>query len=226
MPSASTIRQAAARRIALILDPAKSALLVVDVQKDFCPGGTLGVPGGDAVVEPINRLMPRFRHIVATQDWHPTDHVSFASTWPGQAVHDTIEADGIPQVLWPEHCVQGSDGADFVPGLETGRASLILRKGTRSRLDSYSALFENDRRTPTGLEGWLRSVGAATVYLSGVATDYCVYFSAMDALRLGFEVVVVKDAVRGVDFPPGNVARRLEGLRKAGALLVDSRDIE
>jgi nicotinamidase-related amidase len=210
----------------LILDPDRSALLVVDVQNDFCPGGALGVPDGDAVVEPINLLMRRFSHIVATQDWHPSDHVSFVSTWPGHAVHDTIEADGIPQVLWPDHCVQGSLGAEFRSGLEASRASLVIRKGNTSRLDSYSALFENDRRTPTGLEGWLRSLGITILYLTGLATDYCIYFSAMDAIRLGFEVVVVKDAVRGVNVPPGNVARRLEGMRKAGALLVDSRDIE
>lgn len=210
----------------MILDPERSALLVVDVQNDFCPGGALGVPDGDAVVEPINRLMPRFRHIVATQDWHPADHVSFISSWPGRAVHDTVEADGIPQVLWPAHCVQDQRGADFHPGLEARRASLIIRKGTRSRLDSYSALFENDRRTPTGLEGWLRSVGVSTLYLSGLATDYCVYYSAMDALRLGFQVAVLVDCCRGVDVPPGNVARRLEGMRRGGAVLLDSAKLE
>lgn len=210
----------------MILDPGKGALLVVDVQNDFCPGGALGVPDGDAVVEPINRIMPRFRHIVATQDWHPADHASFAAAWPGHSVHDTIEVDGIPQVLWPSHCVQGSAGAEFRSGLQVERASIILRKGARSRLDSYSALFENDRRTPTGLEGWLRTVGASVIYLTGLATDYCVYYSAMDALRLEFQVVVVTDCVRGVDFPPGNVARRLERLRKAGCTLLTSAELE
>ena len=210
----------------MVVDSERSALLVVDVQNDFCPGGALGVPDGDAVVEPINRVMRRFRHIVATQDWHPADHVSFAVSWPGHAVHDTIEADGIPQVLWPEHCVQATRGAELHPGLETFRASMILRKGTRSRLDSYSALFENDRRTPTGLEGWLRSVGASVLYLVGLATDYCVYYSSMDALRLGFQVVIVTDCVRGVDVPPGNITRRLEGIRKAGALIIDSGEME
>jgi len=210
----------------VILDPERSALLVVDVQNDFCPGGALGVPDGDAVVGPINGLMPRFRHVVATQDWHPADHASFAAAWPGHAVHDTIEVDGIPQVLWPPHCVQGSKGAEFHAGLRIERASIILRKGASPRLDSYSALFENDRHTPTGLEGWLRSLGVSVIYLTGLATDYCVYYSALDALRLNFQVVVVTDCVRGVDFPPGNVGRRLERLRKAGCSLVASSELE
>jgi len=210
----------------VLLDPEKSALVVVDVQNDFCPGGALGVPDGDAVVGPINGLMGRFRHVVLTQDWHPADHVSFSRNWPGREAHETVEADGIPQVLWPEHCVQGGRGAEFHPALESRRASIVMRKGRNPRLDSYSALFENDRRTPTGLEGWLRCLGVSTLYLSGLATDYCVYFTAADAHRVGFEVVVVLDCVRGVDVPPGNIARRLEGMRKAGAILVTSAEIE
>jgi nicotinamidase/pyrazinamidase len=207
------------------LDLERSAFLVIDVQNDFCPGGALAVADGDTVVDPINRLMRRFDRVAATQDWHPAGHVSFASSWPGRSVYDSVDADGVPQVLWPEHCVQGSAGADFHPGLEIERASIILRKGARPRLDSYSALFENDRRSSTGLEGWLRSVGAAQVYIAGLATDYCVFYSAMDALRLGFEVVVVADAVKGVDLPAGTVARRLDELTKAGARLVPSGEI-
>jgi nicotinamidase/pyrazinamidase len=208
------------------LFPDRSALLVVDVQNDFCPGGALGVRDGDAVVAPINRLMARFRHVVLTQDWHPVDHVSFAANWPGRNVHDSVEVEGIEQTLWPIHCVSGSRGADFHAFLETRRASLVLRKGTRRALDSYSALFENDHRTPTGLEAWLRGVGASTLYLTGLATDYCVYRTAMDALLLGFEVAVVIDCVRGVDIPAGGIERRLESMRKAGALLVHSAGIE
>jgi nicotinamidase/pyrazinamidase len=208
-----------------MFDQGRSALLVIDVQNDFCPGGALAVRDGDAVVEPANRLMRRFERVVATQDWHPAGHVSFASSWPGRSVYDTVEADGISQVLWPDHCVRGSAGARFHPALEVDRASIIIRKGTSPRLDSYSALFENDRRSPTGLEGWLRSMGVERLFLSGLATDFCVYYSAMDALRLGFEVVVVADAVRGVDLPSGSVAQRLEELEKAGARLATSGEI-
>lgn len=209
----------------MTLEQERSALLVIDVQNDFCPGGALAVRDGDAVVEPINRLMSRFSRVVATQDWHPAGHVSFASSWPGRSVYDSVDADGIPQVLWPDHCVQGSPGAGFHPALDVDRASVIVRKGASPRLDSYSALFENDRRSPTGLEGWLRAVGAQRLFLTGLATDFCVYYSAMDALRLGFEVVVVADAVRGVDLPAGNVARRLDELTKAGASIVGSDEI-
>lgn len=210
----------------VVFNPERSALLVVDVQNDFCPGGALGVPDGDAVVDPVNALMGRFANIVLTQDWHPRDHVSFAANWPGRAVHESVEADGIPQVLWPVHCVQGTAGAEFHPRLRSERASLVVRKGANARLDSYSALFENDRTTPTGLEGWLRGRGATTLFLAGLATDYCVHFTAMDALRLGFEVAILLDCVRGVDVPPGNIARRLEAMRKAGVRLLASSELE
>jgi len=210
----------------MTLDVETSALLVVDVQYDFCPGGALGVPDGDAVIMPINRLARRFRHIVATQDWHPKDHISFASNWPGKSPYEMVEADGIPQVLWPDHCVQCSHGAEFHKHLTMNKASLILRKGTHARLDSYSALFENDRRTPTGLDGWLRSFGIRTLFLTGLATDYCVYYSAIDAINLGYEPVVVMDAVRGVDVPAGNVARTIDQMRAAGVRFVASGEIE
>lgn len=200
----------------------RCALLVVDVQNDFCPGGALGVPDGDSVVGVVNRLTRHFRHVAFTQDWHPADHVSFASTW-GKPVHEVVDTEGIPQVLWPDHCVQGTSGAAFHPGLRVEAASIILRKGMQSRLDSYSALFENDRSTPTGLEGWLRGVGVTTLWLTGLATDYCVYFTAVDALHTGFEVVLVEDAVRGVDVPAGNVERVTRELKDLGVTFVRSR---
>lgn len=206
----------------MTVDESRSALIVVDVQNDFCPGGALAVPEGDAVVRPINRLSPAFRHVVFTQDWHPTNHVSFAATWPGRAPYDTVDAGGIRQVLWPAHCVQGSRGADFKEGLDVDRASLILRKGARPRLDSYSALFENDRSTPTGLDGWLRSVGVGELWVCGLASDYCVFYTAMDALRLGYSVNLVEDAVRGVDVPAGSVAAALEEMRRSGVRFVNS----
>jgi nicotinamidase/pyrazinamidase len=207
-------------------DHKRSALLVVDVQYDFCPEGALAVPEGDAVVAPINAIISRFRHVVLTQDWHPAGHVSFASTWAGREPYETVEADGIPQVLWPDHCVQGSRGAAFHEGLDLDRATVVIRKGTRSRLDSYSAFIENDRVTSTGLDGWLRDLGVTTVYIAGLATDYCVFYSALDAFRFGYEVVVVADAVRGVDVPPGNVARSLERIKKNGVGFVRSGEIE
>ncbi len=209
----------------MILDPDHSALLIVDVQYDFCPGGALGVPDGDSVIAPINAVVGSFTHVVATQDWHPENHVSFASAWEGRQLYETVAADGIPQVLWPDHCVRGSRGAALHEGLELDRVSLILRKGTRRELDSYSALFENDRSTHTGLDGWLRAVGVKVLCISGLATDYCVYFTAIDALRLGYEVIVLADAVRGVGVPPGSVARSIDRMKASGVLFLDSREI-
>jgi nicotinamidase/pyrazinamidase len=208
------------------LDAEESALIVIDVQNDFCPGGALAVPSGDAVVAPINRISSRFRHQVFTQDWHPAGHVSFASSWKGRAVHDLVKTENGEQVLWPDHCVQGSRGADFHPGLVTLGASVILRKGTRRSLDSYSALFENDRATPTGLEGWLSSLRIKTLYLAGLATDYCVYYTALDALRLGFGVVLVEDGLEGVGLPTGSVERALADLRARGASFIASSKLE
>jgi nicotinamidase/pyrazinamidase len=199
----------------------RCALLAVDIQNDFCPGGALGVPDGDAVVGPVNRLTRHFRHIIFTQDWHPADHLSFASSW-GKQPYEYAEIGGLRQVLWPDHCIQGSIGAAFHPGLRTEAASMILRKGMHKALDSYSALFENDRTTPTGLEGWLRGVGVRSLWLTGLATDYCVYYTALDALRLGFEVCIVEDAVRGVDVPPGNVERVIAELHGLGAAFLRS----
>jgi len=197
-------------------------MLVVDLQNDFCSGGALAVEGGEQVVEPINSIMPLFDRVVLSQDWHPKGHLSFASSWPGMAVYDSVEADGIPQVLWPDHCVQGSEGAGFHPGLDADRATLVLRKGGRPRLDSYSCFFENDRSTPTGLDGWLRGVGASEIFVAGLATDFCVLFTVLDALRLGYEVRVVEDAIRGVDVPPGGAARAVTAMRRKGAIFLST----
>jgi nicotinamidase/pyrazinamidase len=202
------------------------ALLVIDVQNDFCPGGSLAVPAGDRVVPVINRLAPRFAKVVATQDWHPPGHVSFASSHPGAAPFQTVELAGrLQQMLWPEHCLAGSRGAELHPALETRPFSLIVRKGSRVELDSYSAFFENDRRTPTGLNACLRELGCEELYLCGLATDVCVYYSAQDALRLGFAVRLVADACRGIDQPSGSLQERLRELARAGARILDSREV-
>jgi nicotinamidase/pyrazinamidase len=197
----------------------------VDLQNDFCTGGALAVKGGEDTLAAINALIPRFDRVALTQDWHPRDHISFASSWPGRELYDTVEADGIPQILWPEHCVQGSQGAAFRAGLDTDRASIILRKGSHPRLDSYSCFFENDRTTPTGLEGWLRSSGVSEIFFAGLATDFCVLYSVLDGLRLGFQIRVVEDAVRGVDIPQGNIARAISSMRHKGALFLQSTEL-
>ncbi len=207
------------------VDRGTSALIVVDVQNDFCPGGSLAVRDGDAVVEPINDLAGLFDQVILTQDWHPKGHVSFASRWPGKAPFDSIEAGGLTQGLWPDHCVAGSRGADFHARLDTRRAALILRKGRKRDLDSYSCLFENDRTTSTGLEGWLRATGIGTVFLAGLATDFCILFSGLDALARGFSLVIVRDAVRGVDLPPGSAEAALARLEALGARIVSSTDL-
>jgi nicotinamidase/pyrazinamidase len=174
-------------------------LLVVDLQNDFCPGGALAVPRGDAIVPLVNRLGERFRHIVMTQDWHPPGHRSFASAHPGRQPFETVDLAYGPQTLWPDHCVQGTPGAAFHAGLDLPRAELVLRKGFRPEIDSYSAFVENDRRTPTGLAGYLRERGLSRLFLAGIATDYCVLYSALDARRHGFAAVLVEDACRGID---------------------------
>jgi len=180
-------------------------LLVIDVQNDFCPGGALAVPGGDSVLAPVHQIAPQFKHIVLTQDWHPPHHSSFASAHPGRQPFETIQSPHGPQTLWPDHCVQGSRGAEFHPDLHLPQAELILRKGFRPQIDSYSAFFENDRTTPTGLAGYLRERGLTRVFLAGLAYDYCVGYSALDARRLGFEAIVLRDACRAIDLN-GSVA--------------------
>lgn len=194
------------------------ALLVIDVQNDFCPGGALAVPDGDAIVPGINALMTEFACVILTQDWHPADHLSFASQHEGRAPMEMAEMPYGPQVLWPDHCVQGSDGAGFHHGLDTARADLILRKGFRREIDSYSAFFENDRTTPTGLEGYLRTREIEAVTLVGLATDFCVNFSAVDAARLGFRTEVREDLARAIDLD-GSLAAARTGMAEAGVTL-------
>jgi nicotinamidase/pyrazinamidase len=174
-------------------------LLVVDIQNDFCPGGGLSVPRGDEVVTPINHLANRFEHVILTQDWHPRGHLSFASSHPGRQAYETIYVAYGPQVLWPDHCIQGTAGANFRSDLQIPHAELVLRKGYHREIDSYSAFYENDRKTHTGLAGYIRERGLERVVVAGLAFDFCVRFSSEDARHEGFEVVVVEDACRGID---------------------------
>ncbi|GAB1484674.1 bifunctional nicotinamidase/pyrazinamidase [Treponema sp.] len=239
----------------MVIDIARSALIAIDVQNDFCPalqasdgktlGGALAVSGGNEVVGPLNALAQRFAAegaaVVATQDWHPENHVSFASSHPLSRVNDIIaipipqlsasistrKEEGpypaaIEQILWPDHCVQGSFGADFHPKFDLRPVRLVLRKGCRVELDSYSAFFENDRRTTTGLDAYLKGLGIGTVFLGGLATDYCVLYSALDAIRLGYETVLLSDAVRAVGHPEASLERAMTLMREAGVLFLES----
>lgn len=196
----------------------ETALIVIDIQNDFCPGGALAVGEGDVIVPLVNRMMADYAHVVLTQDWHPADHSSFASQHEGRAPYDLIDMPYGKQVLWPDHCVQGSPGADFHPELYTASAELIIRKGFRRDIDSYSAFFENDHKTPTGLTGYLRERGIGTLTFVGLATDFCVAYSALDAVAQGFEARVVLDACRGIDID-GSVAVMSEKMRSAGVEL-------
>ena len=243
----------------MAVDISRSALIIVDVQNDFCPPriladgsmsapGALAVGGGDRVIPALNALSRYFSEqegtVAATQDWHPLGHVSFASTHPGASLYEVRSlpaqlaaplpalalpiahgAPAIDQVLWPNHCVQGTEGAAFHPDLDMDQIHIILRKGYRHDLDSYSVLFENDRLTPTGLDGLLKGLGVNTIFLGGLATDYCVLYSALDAVRVGYETIVLTDAVRGVDVPTGSVDRAFEQMEKAGVRFADSRSL-
>ncbi len=201
----------------------RSALIVVDVQRDFCPGGSLAVADGDRVVEVINAIAPQFGFVVATKDWHPVGHVSFASTHAEKQPFDSVTLeDGLIQALWPDHCVQGTAGAEFHPDLDMRPVNVVLHKGTGRDLDSYSAFFENDGRTATGLGDMLRGLGFDTVFVCGLATDVCVFFTASDARRLGFNVYVIEDASRGVNVPTGSVAQKLAEMRNAGCTVIPS----
>ena len=195
-----------------------NALIVIDVQNDFCPGGLLAVADGDAIIPRINGLMRDFPVRVLTQDWHPADHSSFAANHPGAAAFSVVDMPYGPQVLWPVHCVQGSTGAQFHANLLTDPADLVIRKGFRSAIDSYSAFFENDHTTPTGLEGYLRNKGVTDVTLVGLATDFCVAYSALDAARLGFGVTVLEGACRAIDLH-GSLAEARGLMQAAGIIL-------
>jgi nicotinamidase/pyrazinamidase len=198
--------------------PATDALIVIDVQNDFCPGGALAVTGGDEIISRINGLMGDFATVVLTQDWHPANHASFAANHPGAAPFSLTTMPYGPQVLWPTHCVQGTKGAEFHADLRTDPAQLVVRKGFRAGIDSYSAFFENDQSTPTGLEGYLRNRGVSAVTLVGLATDYCVAYSAIDAARLGFKSTVLQDACRAIDLN-GSLAAARADMGSAGVVL-------
>jgi len=204
------------------MQPASHALIVIDVQNDFCPGGALAVTGGDQIVPGINNLMTGFSAVILTQDWHPAGHSSFASQHPGKVPLEMIDMPYGPQVLWPDHCIQGSPGAAFHADLTTDRADLIIRKGFNPAIDSYSAFFENDHNTPTGLEGYLRTRGIDTLTMVGLATDFCVNYSAVDAAKLGFAVTVRQDLCRAIDFG-GSLAAAQDGMRDAGVTLAQAR---
>jgi nicotinamidase/pyrazinamidase len=212
------------------LNPVTDALLIIDLQNDFCPpsngiGGALAVAGGDQIVPRINALARHFHHVLLTQDWHPPNHISFASSHPGAQPYQTVPAPYGPpgelQTLWPDHCVQGTPGADLHPALHIPHAELILRKGFRRHIDSYSAFLENDHATPTGLAGYLRERGLSRLYLCGLAYDFCVRFSAIDGAALGFECIVLEDATRAVNLP-GSVAETNAALAAAGVLSIQS----
>jgi len=199
-------------------------LLIVDIQNDFLPGGSLAVPDGDLVVPVVNRVAQIFSHVVLTQDWHPKDHLSFASNHSGKKPYDSISVSYGAQTLWPDHCVQGTFGADFANALDVPRAELVLRKGYHRTIDSYSAFYENDHTTPTGLTGYLRQRGFTRIFIAGLAFDFCVRWSAEDAKRDGFEVVVIEDACRSIDVDNSRKAA-VEALAKLGIPLANSRSL-
>ena len=197
----------------------RDILIIVDVQNDFCPGGALAVPHGDQIVPAVNRLAAEFAHVVLTQDWHPRGHASFASSHAGKNPFDSIDVSYGQQILWPDHCVQGTRGADFHPDLDIPHAELVLRKGFRRAIDSYSAFFENDRRTPTGLVAYLKERRFERIALCGLATDFCVFYSALDGRHAGFEVRVTTDACCGINVD-GSLDRAMRSMEEAGVTLL------
>ena len=201
------------------------ALIIVDVQNDFCPGGALAVENGDAIIDIINGLQHQFDLVVATQDWHPADHKSFAANHADKNIGDVIELAGLPQVLWPTHCVQNTDGADFHPRLQTQNIARIFRKGEDETVDSYSGFFDNGHRRATGLGAYLKEQKATQVFVCGLATDYCVKFTALDARELGFDVTLIEDACRGVELHDGDIARSVDAMREAGVKVVNSSEL-
>jgi nicotinamidase/pyrazinamidase len=200
------------------------ALVIVDIQNDFCPGGALAVPDGDEIIAPVNKLLPQFDCVVQTQDWHPENHSSFASNHNNKSPYETIEMEYGEQVLWPDHCIQGTKGADFHPELNTTPSQVIIRKGFRKHIDSYSAFFENDHETVTGLHGFLQERGVDELFIVGLATDFCVKWTALDARKLGYNVALVEDAVKGIDIE-GSVEKAIEEMKESGVEFVNSKDI-
>ena len=201
------------------------ALLVIDIQNDFCPGGALAVKDGDKIVPVVNKIMGKFDIIVATQDWHLRTQVSFASNHKGKNAYEEINIDGIMQTLWPDHCVAGTHGADFHKDLITDRFNLILRKGTNLQIDSYSAFLENDKKTETGLHGYLKSLNVPEVYVCGLATDYCVYYTAMDSVNYGFHTFVILDACKGIDIPEGSISKSINNMKNNGIKIKNTDEL-
>src|SRR5688500_6633897 len=205
---------------------ADRALILVDLQNDFVPGGALAVREGDAVIPVANRVQQAFDLIVASRDWHPRDHGSFAANHPGRNVGEVIDLHRLPQILWPVHCVQETSGADFVPGLDTSRIERVFLKGTDREIDSYSAFFDNGHRKSTGMGDYLKERCVRDVYVCGLATDYCVNFTALDACKLGFNVYLIEDASRGVNLKADDSANAVEGIRRAGGQIIRSESLE
>lgn len=208
------------------IDQSTSALLLIDLQIDFCPGGALPVPEGDQVIPIANQLIGRFSTVVATQDWHPANHESFAANHPWRKPGQVIDLYGLPQVLWPIHCVQHSFGAEFHPGLAIDQVTAIFQKGTDPTIDSYSGFYDNGHRKSTGLGDWLQKRGITTLFLMGLATDYCVKFSALDALELDFTTYVITDGCRGIDLEAGDVEKAFREMAEKGATLIKSEDFD
>jgi nicotinamidase/pyrazinamidase len=202
-----------------------NALIIVDVQNDFCSGGALPVPEGDRVVEAINRMQPKFDLVAATQDWHPTDHGSFAANHPGHSPGEQIELAGLPQILWPVHCVQDTPGAELHPGLDRSRIARVFHKGADPHVDSYSGFFDNGRRVSTGLGEYLKDQGVTDVYVCGLATDYCVKATALDAVALRFKTHFLEDCCRGVDLREGDVQQAIEEMRRQGVVIVRGENL-
>jgi len=202
-----------------------NALILVDIQNDFLPGGALAVPSGDQIIPVVNRLQPRFDLVVATQDWHPTNHGSFAANHPGRTPGEIITLAGLPQILWPTHCVQETAGAEFAPTLDRKTWDRVFVKGTDLNIDSYSGFFDNGHRKATGLAEYLQDRGVTQVYVAGLATDYCVKFTALDAVAQGFQTYLISDACRGVNLQPGDVDRAIDEMKQAGIHIIDSGKI-
>lgn len=204
----------------------KKALILVDIQNDFIPGGALAVPEGDAVINVANRAMKHFDLVIATQDWHPFDHASFASQHPGCQPGDLVDVAGLSQVLWPDHCVMDTKGSEFVKGLHVENITKVFHKGVDKQVDSYSGFFDNDQRNDTGLGGYLKELGVDEVTLMGLATDYCVKFTALDARKLGFRTKLIKEGVRGVELNRGDCENALKEMQKAGVEIISIHDID
>ena len=201
------------------------ALILVDIQNDFIPGGALEVPRGDEVIPVANRVQKRFDLVVATQDWHPANHGSFAANHPGKKPGDVIELSGLEQILWPVHCVQNTTGAEFAPELDTGNIKKVFQKGTDPAIDSYSGFYDNGYRKATGLGDFLKAQGVSDVYVMGLATDYCVKFSALDAVKLDFNTFLIEDGCRGVELSSGDVARSISEMERAGVEVTGSKHV-